>query len=147
MNYVGYLTGNRAINAAIIAWLIAQLIKIIITYIGTKRIDFTRLVGAGGMPSSHTAFVVALATSIAKTSGYGSVQFAIAFCFTLIVMYDAAGVRRAAGEQAKILNYMMDNWAQNTPDVFQKKLIEFLGHTPFQVIIGMAIGILCGIIL
>ena len=99
------------------------------------------------MPSSHTAFTIALVTSVGKYVGLASPSFAIAACFALVVMYDASGVRRAAGEQAKILNYMMDHWKESTPELFEKSLKELLGHTPVEVIAGALLGVAVGLII
>jgi len=144
MNYIDLITGNRIIDAAFLAWIIAQSMKIIIEWCINKKFNFHRILGSGGMPSSHSAFVVALTTSVFKVCGLHSPEFAISLCFSLVVMFDAANVRRAAGEQAKILNYMMEHWKDTTPDMFGKELKELLGHTPFQVIIGALIGIIVG---
>ncbi len=147
MKYLLLLTGNKLLIAALLGWFIAQFLKVIICLIQYKKFDFHRLVGTGGMPSSHSAFVTALATSAAQHCGLDSPAFAIAAVFALVVMYDAAGVRKAAGEQAKIINYMMDHWSGMTPDLFQKELKELLGHTPVEVFAGALLGILIGIII
>lgn len=147
MNYVRYLTGNYIINVSMLSWLSAQVLKFIVIYLIDRKIDFTRLLGAGGMPSSHTAFVVSMAAAVCKVRGFYSVEFAMALSFALVVMYDASGVRRAAGEQARILNYIMDNWEKQTPDEFQNELKELLGHTPFEVLAGALLGIVMVLIL
>jgi len=144
MKYFLILTGNRMLMAALVAWFLAQLIKTMLGLIINRKFDANRLVGAGGMPSSHTSFVVALATSIGRLEGLASPAFSVAACFAIVVMYDAAGVRRAAGEQAKIINYMMDHWNETTPETFQKELKELLGHTPVEVIAGALLGLLVG---
>ena len=131
--------------AAVIGWASAQFLKVLLDFIRTKHISFDRFVGSGGMPSSHTAFVIALVTSVGKYTGINNAAFAIAAAFALVTMYDATGVRRAAGEQAKILNYMMDNW-KNAPQMFQKNLKELIGHTPVQVIAGAVLGVLIAVI-
>ena len=149
INYVRYLTGNHILNAAIISWALAQVLKIFTEFYRSKKIVWTRLIGAGGMPSSHTAFVVAMATSVGKVCSVYSPEFAIALCSTLVVMYDAAGVRRAAGEQAKVLNYMMDHWknfSTTSPEMFENDLKELLGHTPLQVLMGAILGLGVGLI-
>lgn len=144
MNSVPFLTGNHILNAALIAWLIAQLLKILIVLLLEGRFDLTRLTGSGGMPSSHSAVVVATALSCARVCGFASAEFAICAVLAFIVMYDASGVRRAAGEQAKILNYIMDNWSHQTPELFKKELKVLLGHTPLQVLAGAVLGGLIG---
>ncbi len=141
INHVEFFTGNHAINCALIGWAIAQIIKVILTFISSKRIDVGRFVGSGGMPSSHTSAVIALATAIGNMCGIHSVEFALAFTFAAVIMYDATGVRRAAGEQAKILNYMMQHWREEKGETIQKDLKELLGHTPIEVIAGIFVGI------
>lgn len=131
---------NKVLMACIIAWFIAQTLKIVLTYYATKRIDLTRLVGSGGMPSSHTAAVMALSTSIGRMYGWDSPIFAVSLCFALVVMYDAAGVRRAAGNQAKILNLIIEDIAHNKP-LENEKLKELIGHTPKEVLAGAILGI------
>jgi len=145
LNTVRFLTGNRILNLALIACFIAQALKVIISLITEHKLRWDRLFETGGMPSSHSALVVALATGIAKLQGTNSPEFAIAACFAIIVMYDASGVRRAAGKQAKILNYMMENWKETTPEIFEEKLRELLGHTPVQVIVGAILGFCIGL--
>ena len=98
------------------------------------------------MPSSHAACVCALASASFKTMGAASTEFGITAILAFIVMYDASNVRHAAGEQAKILNYMIKHWKETTPEVFGKELKELLGHTPFQVIVGALLGIAIGVI-
>ena len=144
-NYVDLLTGNRIINIGIFAWLTAQVLKALIILIVKKKLDFERLVGGGGMPSSHSAFVVSVAVAVGRLEGVFSTYFAIAVCLALIVMYDASNVRRAAGEQAKILNYMMDHWHETTPQMFGKELKEFLGHTNLEVVCGALLGFVFGL--
>lgn len=143
---VDIIFSNHSLNVAILAWFTAQLLKVLILFAVHKELDLKRFIGAGGMPSSHSSTVTALSTSILKIYGFASPIFAVAFVFSIIVMYDAAGVRRAAGEQAKVLNHIMDNWTDKAPDVFEKDLNELLGHTPFQVIAGALLGIIIGII-
>lgn len=121
-----------------IAWWSAQILKFVISLITTKKIDFTRLVGSGGMPSSHTSFTVSLATIIGINIGIESIGFALAVAFSLIVMYDATGVRRATGKQAKILNRLLYH---NKGEIhLDEELKELIGHTPFEVIGGAALG-------
>ncbi|MEG0825609.1 MAG: divergent PAP2 family protein, partial [Oscillospiraceae bacterium] len=106
--------------------------------------DFSILTGSGGMPSSHSAVVCACAAAVGMAEGWHSVTFAVAVVIAFVVMYDAANVRKAAGEQAKILNYMMNHWTEMPPDLFGKQLRELLGHTPVQVIAGAALGVAVG---
>lgn len=131
---------------SIIAWFVAQVLKVIGVLIKSKRMDFRRLIGSGGMPSSHSSFVVSLATAIGITEGFSSNLFAMSVVFALVVMYDAAGVRRAAGQQAKILNKLVEEWGNNDFTQTEKKLKELLGHTPVEVFAGAVLGILIAII-
>lgn len=140
MNFIKQLLGNRVLITCVTAWFIAQLLKIILTFYKSKKIDITRFVGSGGMPSSHTSFVMALATSVGKLYGWGSPFFAMSVCFASVVMYDAAGVRRAAGYQAKVLNMIIDDLAHHKP-LHNERLKELLGHTPKEVLAGAVLGI------
>jgi len=138
------ITGNRSLDAALIAWLIAQVLKVVIDFARNGHLNFEHMVGSGGMPSSHSAFVMGLTASILKVCGLQSPEFAIALCIGLVVMYDASGVRRAAGQQAKILNYMMYHWKELKPEFFERELKELLGHTHLEVLAGAALGIVVG---
>ena len=137
---------NKYIYVPIILWLCIQTYKIIHDLVTTKKFNFKRILGAGGMPSSHSAVVTSIATLIGKNQGVDSAIFGLALMFAFVVMYDACGVRRAAGKQAKVLNEIV-----NTPGLtgveIQGKLQEALGHTPVQVFVGAAIGIIAGLIL
>lgn len=146
-NSVEFLTGNRILNAGISAWIIAQALKVIFILLFKKKWDFHRFFGSGGMPSSHSASVIAIAASTWKVCGTASPEFGIAVALALIVMNDAIGVRRAAGEQAKVLNYMKDNWGNTTPELFAKDLKELLGHTPIEVLAGAALGLGIGLLM
>lgn len=143
------LPGNYYLNMSILSWLTAQVIKVLITLFITKKFDLERLVGSGGMPSSHSALVCGLATAVFIRHGFMSFEFAVATVLALIVMYDAMGVRRAAGEQAKTLNKLV-NWyvfhqqsEEEDPPVLEtdKMLKELIGHTPLEVISGALLGI------
>jgi acid phosphatase family membrane protein YuiD len=123
-----------------IAWFVAQVLKVIFVLIKSKKVDFSRFVGAGGMPSSHTAFVVSLAVAVGLAEGFASTLFAVSVVVALVVMYDAAGVRRAAGQQAKILNKLVDEWGKEDFTETGKKLKELLGHTPVEVFAGAVLG-------
>jgi acid phosphatase family membrane protein YuiD len=143
LNNFGKILDNKVLLACLVAWLIAQVLKIALTFYSSKKIDLTRFVGSGGMPSSHTSFVMALSTSIGRLNGWNSPLFAISICFAFVVMYDAAGVRRAAGNQAKILNIIIEDLAHNKP-LENEKLKELIGHTPKEVLAGAILGILVG---
>ena len=136
---------NKYIYIPFLVWLCVQIFKVIYELITTKKFNFKRIMGAGGMPSSHSAVVTTLATLIGKYQGVDTPIFAMALVFALIVMYDAAGVRRAAGKQAHLLNKIIETPGLTNVQV-QEKLVEVLGHTPLQVIIGAIIGIIVGIL-
>lgn len=125
-------------------WFAIQVFKVITDLIKTKKFDFKRIMGAGGMPSSHSAVVASLATLIGKNEGIESPLFGLSVIFAFIVMYDAAGVRRAAGKQAKILNKLIETPGLSGIQV-SEKLVEVLGHTPIQVIVGAIVGIVSGL--
>ena len=129
-----------------IAWIFAQTIKIIIGVIREKRFNFRWLVTTGGMPSTHSAAVAALATVVGVHYGFGSVIFAITCTFTLITMFDAAGVRRNVGKQASLLNQMMDD-IYETGEVPEKRLKELLGHTPVEVFAGATVGVIVAVLM
>ncbi len=132
---------NPIFETAAAAWLLAQVLKVISELILRRRLDFSRLVGAGGMPSSHAAFVSALGTSVGQVRGWDSAEFAISLVFALIIMYDAAGVRRAAGRQAHILNQIVADLQRGGKLAEEgEKLKELLGHTPVEVLAGAALG-------
>jgi acid phosphatase family membrane protein YuiD len=136
---------HQIVNAKIfyvttIGWAVAQSLKVLIFYIRQHRIDFRLFVGTGGMPSSHSAFVSTMAASIGFTAGWDSPVFLLALGLAVIIMSDAAGVRRAAGQQAKILNAIIDDLYSSKP-VPPKRLKELLGHTPVQVLVGALLGI------
>ena len=139
------LTGNHLIDCALIAWLLAQVIKVLLELLVNRTFDVRRFVSSGGMPSSHSAFVCACAASMGYMYGWASPTFTVAAVVAIVVMYDASNVRRAAGEQAKILNYIMDHWTEMKPALFGKELKEFLGHTPFQVLMGGLLGVVVGL--
>ncbi len=137
---------NHAVMAALLAWLIAQFIKFSTEWVKHRKLDFTYFVSTGGMPSAHSASVCALATSVGRSTGVASPVFGVALLFAVIVMFDAQSVRRAAGEQAKILNQIVDELLHQH-HLSQQKLAELLGHTRLEVFAGMAVGILTGFLL
>ena len=145
MKYIQELLSNRILIISITGWAVAQILKTIINFGFTKKLDPERLVGSGGMPSSHSATVMALVTSTGINYGAGSYQFALAGILALIVMHDAMGVRRETGIQAKVLNSMMDFFTDMGKEMpVEDKLKEFVGHTPLQVCMGAILGILVG---
>ncbi|RJR20815.1 MAG: divergent PAP2 family protein [Desulfobacteraceae bacterium] len=127
----------------LMAWFIAQVLKIIIEAFKNKKINFKRITGAGGMPSSHAALTVALTTALWKDFGISNPLVAVAIVFTLVVLYDATGVRRASGKQAAVLNLIIDELMQHK-SLTDKRLKELLGHTPLQVLAGILLGFLVG---
>lgn len=127
---------NRILITSIISWAIAQGIKVAINTAQNRKLDLAVIVGTGGMPSSHTATVVAMATSVGIVEGFYSTYFAIACIFASVVMYDAMGLRRQAGKHAQIINLLITD-LPNKP-----KLKELLGHKPIEVFFGMVLGIL-----
>lgn len=126
-------------------WFGIQLFKFIYDLVKSKKFNFKRLMQAGGMPSSHSGVVISLTTMIGKNVGINSPLFAVALIFSFIVMYDAAGVRRAAGKQAKLLNKIVETPGLTSLQV-SERLVEVLGHTPVQVIVGAAIGVIVGLL-
>lgn len=128
-----------------IAWVFAQTIKVVLGIIREKKFNFKWFVGTGGMPSSHSASVAALTTSVGFHSGFDSDLFTAALLFTVIVISDAAGVRRATGQQAEILNNIMEDIYSHR-EVTEDKLKELWGHTPVEVFAGVAIGIMIALL-
>jgi len=128
---------------SICAWAVAQLLKVLIILVQEKRLDLRSFVISGGMPSAHSALVGALAISVAMTQGVESVAFGIAAVLALVVIYDAAGVRQSVGQQSVVLNRIVRELRSRRPIAeLERDLREFIGHTPFQVIVGAALGIL-----
>lgn len=134
------LLNNKPVWVAVFAWAVAQGLKILITLFEEKRLDITRAYGAGGMPSSHSALVTALAIGLGKKYGFDSGSFAVCAVMGMIVMYDAAGVRRAAGMQAEAINFLFHHNGMKR----EEQLKVLLGHTPLQVFMGALLGILFG---
>lgn len=136
---------NKYIYIPFLLWFFIQVFKVIYDLVTTKKFNFKRIMGAGGMPSSHSAVVTGLATLIGKYEGVDSPIFAVSFILALVVMYDACGVRRAAGKQAALLNKIIETPGLTGVQV-SEKLVEVLGHTPVQVFVGALIGIVVGLI-
>lgn len=139
------ITQFKYLYVPFLLWFFIQSFKLIWDLVETKQFNFKRIIGAGGMPSSHSAIVTSVATLIGKYEGITTPIFALSVVFAAVVMYDAAGVRRSAGKQAALLNKIV-----NTPGLtkleVQEKLVEALGHTPKQVIVGAIIGVIAGLI-
>lgn len=140
------LIRNEILLTAILSWFIAQFIKLVLVLITDRKLDFTRLTGSGGMPSSHSSFTVSLAAATGFEAGFDSVVFALALAFSLVVMYDASGIRRSAGQQAVILNQIVEKLGKEGFSQTSKKLKELLGHTPLEVFAGAILGIVVAII-
>ena len=144
----GMLTTNPIIDCALLAWFLAQLIKVLLELILLRRFEPKRFVSSGGMPSSHSATVCAMVVATGRLCGVGSTEFAIAAVLSIIVMYDAMGVRYETGEQAKLLNRMFSEWidqgAVSLPFLRDKKLKEMVGHTPIEVLTGAVLGVVLG---
>ncbi len=144
--------GNYILSVALLSWLAAQICKTIINYILSGKFEAERMWGAGGMPSAHSALVCSMFMAAAKSQGVNSPIFAIAFILAAIVMYDAMGVRRETGEQAKVLNRMISDWLSEDEDAPAylaqngRKRKEKVGHTPFEVLSGALLGILIAVI-
>ena len=136
---------NDVLFSALIGWFGAQFLKIVYIYVRYKKLDLLRFFGSGGMPSSHSAFVTALTFGVGEKVGYDSVEFAISFVLSFIVMYDAAGVRRAAGLQAAAINKIISQLSHFDFNI-EKQLKELLGHTPIEVIAGAILGTIIGIL-
>lgn len=134
------LVDNVVLRASVLAWVTAQVLKFLWVVVTQRRVDFARLVGPGGMPSSHTAFVSALATSAGLVAGWGSPVFAVALVFASVVVYDATGVRQAVGEQAEVLNRMIDDLYHGR-SIHEARLRELLGHSPLEALAGVALGV------
>ncbi len=145
-NFFRELAYNHVLWTTLTAWLTASLLKGIFHYMKEKKVNFRRFIGAGGMPSTHSALVASLTTAVGIETGWNSATTAIAIIVAMVVMYDAAGVRRAAGRQAATLNKIADEMFKDG-EFHQERLIELLGHTPVEVIAGAALGIVMAVIL
>lgn len=147
MDFIMDLIQNTVFMAAVSGWLVAQVLKTIIDTCINKSFNAERLTGSGGMPSSHSATVCALATASGIQYGVGSFEFAVSAIIAIIVMYDARGVRRETGIQAQVINEMIDFFQKmGQPLSYEEKLKEFVGHTPLQVIVGAVLGIVIAVI-
>ena len=136
----------RYLLAPVVAWAFAQAAKLTMTSVRQRRLNLRVLAETGGMPSSHSAIVAGLTTAVGKYSGVASAPFAIALIFSFVVMYDAAGLRRAAGRQAEVLNRLVEDLV-HMRGVQEARLRELLGHTPIEVLVGAVIGFVVGLLL
>mgnify|MGYP002610786916 CR=1 FL=1 len=142
---INFLQQYRFLVVPILVWIAIQSFKVMYDLAVTKKFNFKRIMGAGGMPSSHSAIVTGLATLIGKYEGVDTPIFALALIVAFVVMYDACGVRRAAGKQAALLNKIVETPGLSGVQV-SERLVEVLGHTPTQVIVGALIGVIVGLI-
>jgi hypothetical protein len=140
MSFFPGIASNRMFQVAFVSWFIAQALKVILTLITDRKLNLYRMIGSGGMPSSHSSLVMGLSTAIGLYLGWDSPLYAIALVTSLVVMYDASGVRRAVGIQAAILNQIIEDAYQHKP-FSQDKLKELIGHTPYEVFAGAILGI------
>lgn len=147
MEFIKGLLYNRILIAALVGWAVAQGAKAILYTIVNKEFKFERLVGSGGMPSSHAATVCAMTAAVAKQFGLASFEFAIAFILTSVVLHDARGVRQEAGKQAVTITAIIDHLIKEGTiiELPEWELKELIGHTPLQVLIGSVLGIGIGI--
>ncbi|MCI8620286.1 MAG: divergent PAP2 family protein [Clostridia bacterium] len=143
MNVFIEIVTSRYLYVPILVWFGIQSFKVIWDLVETKKLNFKRILGPGGMPSSHSAVTMCLAIMVGKAEGFSSPSFAISLILAIVVMYDAAGIRRAAGKQASLLNKIVNTPGLSTIQV-QERLAEVLGHTPVQVLVGAIIGIIVG---
>ncbi len=144
MVYLQQFWENSVFITALLGWFVAQVLKIVLSW--DKKFDFKRIIGSGGMPSSHAGFVMALTMAVGFVDGFNSTSFAISAVVAFVVMYDAAGIRRSAGQQAAILNKMVESMLHADYQGTEKKLKELLGHTPIEVFGGAVLGIMIAII-
>lgn len=135
---------NHYLVPAALAWAIAQVLKLTITSLRHHQVDFRVLAETGGMPSSHAAIAMGLTAAVGRVQGLNSAAFAVALVLSLVVMYDAQGVRRAAGRQAAVLNRLVEDLVAQR-GIQEDRLRELLGHTPTQVLIGAALGVAVGL--
>lgn len=143
--YGNNLFSNLAFVSAFLGWLVAQALKFIFHLVKKRELDFGVFVSTGGMPSSHSAMVTALATSVGITAGFGHPLFALALGFSLVVMFDAQSFRQAAGQQARLLNQIVAELFKEH-HFSEKKLVELLGHTRYEVFFGMLLGIVIALL-
>ena len=142
----GMLTTNPIIDCGLLAWFLAQLIKVILELILLRKWEPRRFVSSGGMPSSHSALVVACTTAIGKLYGIQGPVFALSVILSAIVMYDACNVRRSAGDTAKLVNQILAHVEKLTAEDFAEDLKEVMGHTPLQVLMGALLGLGVGLL-
>lgn len=134
---------NRSLMCALTAWFVAQAIKIPTYYMVEKKWEWRRFFGSGGMPSSHTAMVVALALTVGAFDGFNTPEFALSFAFAAIVMYDACNVRRETGKQGEVINEILEHMLVDGKPISDQEFKELVGHSPFEVLGGVIVGCVC----
>ena len=144
--YFGMLTRNPVIDCALLAWFLAQFIKVVLDLMLLRKFDVKRFVSSGGMPSSHSSMVVACTVAIGKLYGMAQPVFALAVVFSAVVMYDACNVRRSAGDTARLVNQLLAHVERLTAEDFAEDLKEVMGHTPLQVLMGALLGVAVGLL-
>ena len=142
----GMLTTNPIIDCALLAWFLAQVIKVVLDAVLLRKLDLRRFVSSGGMPSSHSALVMAAAAAIGKLHGIQSPDFALSVIVSAVVMYDACNVRRSAGDTARLVNQILAHVEKLTAEDFADDLREVMGHTPLQVLMGALLGLGVGLL-
>ena len=142
MHELGEILTNRVLLCALTAWFVAQAMKIPTYYLVEHKLNWRRFLDSGGMPSSHTALMVSLTIIIGSTLGFGTAAFALSFCITTIVMYDATGVRWEKGKQGQVLNEIIRKVIINGEPIYHENLKELVGHTHLEVAGGAVIGIM-----
>ncbi len=147
LNILTELASNKPLLAALLGWFIAQVLKVVFVRIREKRFDITRMIGSGGMPSSHSAFVMALTVAVAFECGVSSALFAVCVVLSFVVMYDASGVRRETGRQAEILNDIIESFGAGNAELAGKQLKELIGHSPIEVFAGATLGVIIGLLM
>lgn len=146
MHYLTEIIGNRLLWAALLGWFIAQSLKIPTYYFTEKKLDFSRFFESGGMPSSHTAMTTSLMLSSGCIAGFDSPVFAVSFVLMMIVMYDAAGVRRETGKQSQVINEILRHILVDGEPITEDNFRELIGHKPIEVTVGFIIGIVAACI-
>ena len=144
---LGMLTNNPVIDCGLLAWFLAQLIKVLLDAVLLRRLELGRFVSSGGMPSSHSALVVACTAAIGRLYGVEGPLFALAVMVSVVVMYDACNVRRSAGDTARLVNKLLEHMEQLTAEEFADRLREVMGHTPLQVLVGALLGFGVGLLI
>jgi len=147
MDFFEQISNNGVLIATFAAWLISCVLKGLIICVRERKFNIGRFMGPGGMPSSHSAIVAALSVAVGRAMGFDSPAFAITAALSLIVMYDASGIRRAAGKQAEMINAIVEAWNEKDPLIKQIKLKELLGHTPIEVFAGAVLGIVVAVLM